>query len=57
MIILYIYRYIYTDKTSLKADKEDSGWGKGSTIELKIVLAIELTIELAIEVTIELTID
>ena len=23
---------IYTDKTSLKADKEDWGWGKGATI-------------------------
>ena len=42
-----------TDKTSLKADTEDRGWGKGSTIEL----TIELTTELAIEVTIELTIE
>ena len=45
------------DTTSLKADKEDLGLGKGSTIELTIVIAIELKIELAIEVTSELTIE
>ena len=41
-----------TDKTSLKAAKEDSielGGVKGSTIELTIAFRIELTIEPAIK--------
>ena len=49
---MFIYTE-FTDQTSLKADEEDWGWGKGSKIESTVVLTIELPIELAIEVTIE----
>ena len=48
--------FVNTDKTSLKADREDGGWGFFEfAIELTIELAIGLTIELTIELTFELT--
>ena len=40
---------IHTQKTSAKADKEDWGTGKGTTLELRIILTIELSMELVIE--------
>ena len=41
---------LFTYKTSLKADKEDWGWGN---FEFAIELTIEITIELTVESTLE----